>query len=300
MSTTPRPVTPRPDQRPEEDQVAVQSVAVLGLGTMGAAMAQRLVDAGLDVRVWNRSPEKAEPFGDRAAATAAEAVEGADVVLTMLFDADSVRSVADDVLPAMHEGAIWMQSSTTGPDAAEEFAKRAADAGVHFLDAPVLGTKAPAEQGKLTALVAGDDADVDAVQPVLDAISVKTVRLGAPPKASALKIAANAWIATVTAGIGQSLTLADKLGVDPADLLTALEGSAVDTPYLQMKGKAILGRDFTPSFEVTGLLKDVRLAAQTQGVDSTLLDALTALYANAADSGHGDEDVSAVWHAFQR
>ncbi|MEI4273399.1 NAD-binding protein [Klenkia sp. LSe6-5] len=131
-------------------------------------------------------------------------------------------------------------------------------------------------------------------------MSVKTVRLGAPPKASALKIAANAWIATVTAGIGQSLTLADKLGVDPADLLAAIEGSAVDTPYLQMKGKAVIDRDFTPSFEVTGLLKDVRLAAQVPGVDSTLLDALASLYSGAADAGHGDEDVSAVWHAFQR
>ncbi len=280
--------------------MTVQSVAVLGLGTMGGAMAQRLVDAGLDVRVWNRSPEKAEKFGDRAAESAAEAAEGADVVLTMLFDADSVRSVADDVLPAMHPGAIWFQCSTTGPAAAEEFAARAAEAGVRFLDAPVLGTKAPAEQGKLTALLAGDDADVEAVQPVLDAISVKQVRVGAPPQASALKIAANAWIATLTAGIGQSLTIAERLGVDPALLLTALEGSAVDTPYLQLKGKAVLARDFAPSFEVAGLLKDVRLAAETPGVDPTLLDALATLYSSAADAGHGDEDVSAVWHAFQR
>ncbi len=283
--------------------MTVQSVAMLGLGTMGAAMAQRLVDAGLDVRVWNRSPEKAERFAGTSATvatSAAEAVEGADVVLTMLFDADSVRSVADDVLPAMHEGAIWMQTSTTGPDAAAEFHGAAQQAGVRFLDAPVLGTKAPAEQGKLTALLAGDDADVDAVQPVLDAISVKQVRVGAPPQASALKIAANAWIATVTAGIGQSLTIAERLGVDPAVLLTALEGSAVDTPYLQLKGKAVLARDFAPSFEVTGLLKDVRLAAETPGIDRTLLDALASLFSSAADAGHGDEDVSAVWHSFQR
>ena len=283
--------------------MTVQSVAALGLGTMGAAMAARLVDAGLDVRVWNRSPGKAERFAGTSAivaGSAAEAVEGADAVLTMLFDAGSVRSVADDVLPAMHDGAIWIQSSTTGPAAAVEFAARAAEAGVRFLDAPVLGTKAPAEQGKLTALLAGDDADADAIQPVLDAISVKQVRVGAPPQASALKIAANAWIATVTAGIGQSLTIAERLGVDPALLLTALEGSAVDTPYLQMKGKAVLARDFAPSFEVTGLLKDVRLAAKTPGVDQTLLDALASVYSSAADAGHGDEDVCAVWHAFQR
>ncbi|SDP11820.1 3-hydroxyisobutyrate dehydrogenase [Klenkia soli] len=288
------------DDRRMSDTKTVQSVAVLGLGMMGGAMAQRLVDAGLDVRVWNRSPEKAEPFGDRAAASAAEAVEGADAVLTMLFDADSVRSVADDVLPAMTPDAIWIQASTTGPVAAQEFADRAREAGVRFLDAPVLGTKAPAEQGKLTALLAGADADVEAIQPVLDAISVKQVRVGAPPQASALKIAANAWIATLTAGIGQSLTIAERLGVDPADLLSAVEGSAVDTPYLQMKGKAVIGRDFTPSFEVTGLLKDVRLAAETPGVDPTLLDALASLYASAADAGHGDEDIAAVWHAFQR
>lgn len=282
----------------------VRSVAVLGLGTMGAAMAQRLVDAGLEVRVWNRSPEKAERFAGTAATvagSAAEAVEGVDAVLTVLFDADSVRSVADDVLPALAEGAIWIQSSTTGPTAAGELAGRAAEAGVRFLDAPVLGTKGPAEQGKLTALLAGDDADVEAVQPVLDAVSVKQLRVGRPPQASALKIAANAWIATVTAGIGQSLTIAQRLGVDPALFLAAIEGSAVDTPYAQLKGRAVLDRDFAPSFEVTGLLKDVRLAhAETPGIDPALLDALAGLYASAADAGHGEEDISAVWHAFQR
>lgn len=297
----------------------MQSVAVLGLGTMGSGMADRLIDAGLDVTVWNRSPEHEQPFAGKArvAPTAADAVAGADAVLTMLFDAAAVREVMASALPAMSAsemstgemstggmstGAIWMQSSTVGVRAAEDFARQADLAGVRYVDAPMLGTKQPARDGALTALVAGDDGAIAALAPVLAAVASRTVRAGEePPAASALKIAVNAWIATITAGIGQSLMIAERLGVDPKLVLTALDGTAPDSPYAQTKGDAILNRAFGPQFAVAGLLKDVRLARdETPGVARSLLDALDELYTDTVDAGAGGEDIAAVWRAFQR
>lgn len=297
----------------------MRSVAVLGLGTMGSGMAARLIDAGLDVTVWNRSPEREQPFVGKArvAPTAADAVAGADAVLTMLFDAAAVREVMASALPAMSAsgmsasgmgtggmstGTIWMQSSTVGVRAAEDFARQADLAGVRYVDAPMLGTRQPARDGALAALVAGDDGAIAALAPVFAAVASRTVRAGEePPAASALKIAVNAWIATITAGIGQSLMIAERLGVDPKLVLTALDGTAPDSPYAQTKGDAILNRAFDPQFAVAGLLKDVRLARdETPGVARSLLDALDELYSDTVDAGAGGEDIAAVWRAFQR
>lgn len=281
----------------------VQSVAVLGLGTMGAAMATRLADTDLKVTVWNRSPKRTEPFRNgpaRVADSPALAVEGADAVLTMVFDAVALDEVMATALPAMSKGAIWMQSSTIGPEAAGQQAEKAARAGVRYVDAPMLGTKGPAEQGTLKALVAGDPEAIQQLEPVLDAVASATLRAGeAAPAASALKVAMNTWIATITAGIGQAMTVAQRLGVDPALVLDALEGTGVDSPYAHIKGKAILADDFTPSFDVAGILKDLRLAnSQTDGISPELLDALEALYARAAKND-GGQDIAAVWKAFQ-
>ena len=279
-------------------------VAVLGLGLMGAAMARRVSGAGLATTVWNRSALRAEAFADGPAIVAgdiAAAVADADVVLTMLFDAEAVQAVIAEALPAMPAGAIWLQCSTVGVDAAGRFAEAATAAGVGFVDAPVLGTKAPAEAGTLTSLLAGTDAALAAVEPVIAAIASRTVRAGdAAPAASALKLAINAWIATVTAGIAQSLTIADRLGLDPALVLEALHGAAADSPYAQLKGSAMLRQGFDAQFEVVGLLKDVRLAREaTIGMPQPLLAALEELYASAADGGAGRSDIAAVWLAFQ-
>ena len=133
-----------------------KTVTVLGTGIMGAGMARNLIGAGLDVTVWNRSPDRARPLADagaRIATDGAEAVAGADVVVTMLFDADSVAQVMEEALPAMAPDAVWVQMSTVGLEGTERLAALAARHGVAFLDAPVLGTKAPAEQGTLTVLV---------------------------------------------------------------------------------------------------------------------------------------------------
>lgn len=282
---------------------ATPKVGVLGLGIMGSAMARRVAGAGLDTTVWNRSEARARALDGVAtvAPTAEAAVADADVVLTMLFDAEAVRGVMAAALPAIRPGAVWLQSSTIGVAAAREFAGLAQAAGVRFVDAPVLGTRAPAEAGTLTSLVAASDDALAEAEPVLAATSAKVVRAGdAAPAASALKLAMNAWIATITAGIAQSLSMAQRLGLDPGLVLEALQGGAADSPYAHLKGGAMLSGGFDPQFELVGLLKDVRLArVAVPDLPQDLLAGLEALYTAAAEGGAGHADIAAVWRAFK-
>lgn len=281
------------------------SVAVLGTGIMGVGMTHSLLRAGLPVTVWNRSIEKATPLGDdgaTVASSAEEAVAGADVVITMLFGADSVASVMEPALPAMREGAVWVQASTVGIEGTERLAGLARDAGVDYLDAPVLGTKAPAENGQLVILASGPSALRPTVEPVFDAIGSRTQwvsdTLG---DGSKLKLVVNAWIGVVINGIAQSVALARGLGIDPTQYLDAVSGGAMDAPYVQLKTKAIVAGDFTPSFELDGVIKDTDLileALRAAGTDTTLATALRDRLAVASSQGHGEEDMAAVVHAY--
>ena len=274
-------------------------VAVLGMGTMGAAMARSLLRAGLDVTVWNRTPEKTKSLGDvgaRVANDPADAVRNADVVLTMLFDAAAVLTVADEFLPAMPAGAIWMQSSTIGADGMQAVGEAASARHVPVIDAPVLGTKDPAEQAALTVLASGDPRAVAALRPVFDAIGSRTIvvgeRLGV---ASDLKLVCNAWVASLTAGTAQSLALARTFGLDPTLFLDAITGSASDSPYAHIKGAVMLEGTRVAQFALDGLLKDLRLIQATLGAPAPYLDDLERLYAAESDAGHGRDDVAWVY-----
>jgi 3-hydroxyisobutyrate dehydrogenase len=277
-------------------------VGLLGTGTMGAGMARSLRRAGHEVTAWNRTRAKAQPLADggiTVADTVTEAVQDAEVVITMLFDVDAVLDVVDDLGKALRPEAVWLQSATVGVDGIQRIAERAD--GLALLDAPVLGTKEPAEQGKLVPLVSGDASLIERARPVLDAIGTKTVvagpRLG---DASALKLAANAWVLSITAATAQSLALAGRLGIDPTLFLEAIEGGASDTPYAHVKGKAMLGGDFAPSFGLDGGRKDLGLiadAAAAAAMPTALLDGVRGLFDAAAQSGHGHDDIAAVYSA---
>ena len=282
------------------------TVAVLGTGIMGSGMARSLLRAGHEVRVWNRTGDRAKPLaedGATVAADASEAVRGADVVLTMLFDADSVLQVVGAVVDQIGPDAVWLQTSTIGVDGAERAAAFAAEHGIAALDAPVLGTKAPAEQGTLTVLVSGDPALVDRVRPVLDAIGARTIVAGDRfGQASALKLACNSFIAVVTAAIGQALELARAIGVEPRLVLEAFDGAAVNSPYLQLKGRQVLAGEHPTSFAVAGVVKDLGLvlaAAREVGIPDGLLRASLAAFQQASDAGHGGDDMSAVAESFR-
>jgi 3-hydroxyisobutyrate dehydrogenase len=234
------------------------SVAVLGAGgTMGLPMARNIARAGMDVRAWNRTREKAEPLADDGAQifdSPAEAADGADVILTMLADADAVIDSMggdDGALARAGGSAVWLQMSTIGEAGTERCVQLANEHEVDFVDSPVLGTKDPAEQGKLVAMASGADKLRDRVQPILDAVGQRTMWIGEEPGlASRLKVVTNNWILTVVEGTAETIALAEASGLDPALFLEAVGGGPLDLPYLQMKGKAIAERSFEPSFSL--------------------------------------------------
>jgi 3-hydroxyisobutyrate dehydrogenase len=277
-------------------------VAVLGTGIMGAGMARSLLRAGHAVRVWNRTASRAQPLaadGATVAGSPAAAVEGAEVVLVMLWDTAAVLDVLAAAAGSAPD-AVWLQASTIGPDGLGRVA--AAHPELKLLDAPVLGTKGPAEQGTLVALLSGPPAELEAARPAVESWSARIVyageRLGA---ASALKLVCNAWVSTMNAAVGQSVALAEGLGLDPALFLDAMRGGASDAPYLHMKAELIAKGEFPPSFALDGALKDVELiraAARGVSVADDVLAGLVAVYAKAVGAGHGDEDMAAVYLAF--
>lgn len=280
-------------------------VTVLGTGAMGAGVAGSLLREGHEVTVWNRSRERALPLGDQGATVADDpgtAVADAEVVLLTLFDTDAVVDVLEQSAGEAPATAVWVQCSTVGVDGTETIVQIAAKYGITLVEAMMLGTKAPAEQGKLTMLAAGPAEVLDRIDPVLDAIGAKTVRAGdRVGEGTALKLAANAWIASITAATGQSLAIAKGLGIDPELFLQAIEGSASDSAYAHTKGKSMLSGEYPAQFALDGLRKDIGLitdAARSAGVSTTLLDALGRVYADASAAGHGGDDIAAVGTAF--
>jgi len=280
-------------------------VTVLGTGTMGAGVAGSLLREGHEVAVWNRTADKAAPLAERGATVAtdpAAAVADAEVVLLTLFDTDAVLDVLETAAGDAPTDAVWVQASTIGVAGTETVVQLAGKYGITLVEAMMLGTKAPAEQGKLTMLAAGPADVLDRIDPVLDAIGAKTVRAGDEVGAgTALKLAANAWIASITAATGQSLAVARSLGLDPSLFLEAIAGGASDSAYAHTKGKSMIAGEFPAQFALDGLRKDIGLitdAARTSGVSTVLLDALGRVYADASAAGHGGDDIAAVGTAF--
>jgi 3-hydroxyisobutyrate dehydrogenase len=279
---------------------------VLGTGVMGAPIARNLARAGLHVRVWNRSVAKADALRDDVAVvaqTAAAAVDGADIVITMLFDAASVIDVMSGpvgALAAMRPGSVWAQMSTVGVDAADELAQLAQCGGVAYVDAPVLGTRGPAEQGKLVVLASGPEEGRESCTPVFEPIAERVLWVGAAGAGSRLKLVVNSWVLALTAAVGEAMALASALELDPRLLFAAIEGQATDSPYARTKAEAALTGHLTPNFPVLGALKDATLitaAGATRGVNLAVADAVRTQYARAAELGHGGDDMAAVYFA---
>jgi 3-hydroxyisobutyrate dehydrogenase len=279
---------------------------VLGTGIMGAAMARSLAREGQDVAVWNRTPARAEAVagpGISAHADLAEAVSGADVVLTMLYDADSVLDVVPDLVGALGSDAVWVQSTTVGPEGMARIVEAAGAAAGRLLDAPVLGTKQPAETGNLTVLVSGPAAAREKADPALDAVGARTLVVGdGVGAASALKLVCNSWVVSINAATAQALGFAEALGLDPRLFLEGIKGGAADSAYAQVKGAIMVDRSWDdPSFALDSVRKDVGLmvdSAEAAGFPDDLLTTLVAIYDRAAERGHGGADMAAVRAGF--
>ncbi|WP_278045242.1 NAD(P)-dependent oxidoreductase [Actinomadura roseirufa] len=282
------------------------TVALLGTGIMGAAMARNLLKEGHRVSVWNRTRSRAEPLaadGATVAGSPAEAVEGASVIITMFNDGDTTLTALAEAVPALRAGQIWAQMSTAGIAVLDRLAGFAAEHGLTFVDAPVQGTRQPAEQGALVILAAGPVDARPALEPVFGAVGKKTLWLdedGASGAGTRLKLAAVSYGISMTSIVAESLALTKALGLDPELFGEVVTGGPMDSPYLQAKMKAILAGDFSTSFAVRNAEKDTRLiheAAESGGIRLDLNDAAGERFRRALEQGHGDEDMAATYHA---
>ena len=274
------------------------TVTVLGAGALGAAMAARLGETGHDVRLWNRTAGRARSAaegtaGVTAVPTVEEAVAGSAAVLTVLRDGDAVAGVMADALGAMDEGAVWIQASTVGPDHARTLAHLGREHGVGYLDAPVSGSTAPASQGTLVWLVAGEGDVLEAVRPILESLGATVLHVGRGVEGSSLKLAVNAWLTASTVAISDVLSLCDSLGIDHAVFVDALEAGPLVMPYALAKVQMMDARSFEPGFSVRLALKDVDLSLAAAS-PTPLFQAVRDRLDETVAAGHGDEDIAAV------
>ena len=285
---------------------ASETVAVIGAGgTMGLPMARNIASAGLQVSAWNRSREKAEALaedGIEVADTAAEAASGASVVLTILRDADAVTSTmegSDGVLAGVGEGATWLQMSTIGIEGTERCAALADKHGLVLVDAPVVGTKQPAEQGKLTVLASGPEEARERCEPIFDPISQKAVWLGEVGTGTRMKLVINSWLLSLVEGLAETVAFAEGIDIHPDQFLETIAGGPIDNAYAQMKGRMMIERSFEPAFKLELAAKDARLvleAAQRHDLDLPMLDVIRSQLEDAAEE-HGEKDMSAAYLA---
>ena len=271
---------------------------------MGAGMARSLLRAGMPVDVWNRSPERC---ADLAAAGAvahsdpASAVAHAAVVITILSDAAATRSVALDagMLAAMQPGAVWAQMGTIGVAATEELAAVAAAQRpvVMFVDAPVSGTRGPAEAGELFVLASGPERAKPVVEPAFGAIGRTTRWLGEAGAGSRLKLVWNTWLMFLIEGAAEVMALADAVGVDRSEVLDLLGTGRLASPVAVGKARKMDSGDDSPDFALEWAVKDMSLALDAApGRSLDVLAALRDRWQRLVDQGMGGLDTSAARH----
>jgi 3-hydroxyisobutyrate dehydrogenase len=263
-------------------------VALIGAGAMGGPMGRRLVSAGHDLRVWNRTRERAEAI-ERATVcdSPAEAANGAEVVITMLADAPAV----EHAMAGVELGdAVWAQMSTIGVEESERLARGT------FVDAPVLGSTPAAENGQLTILAAGPH---ERCAPVFEPLG-RTIDLGSAPGAGQrMKLVLNHWVIALVEGLAETVLLAERLGVDPQRFLEIIDGGAMGPPYAKLKGTNMVERRYEPNFSLKLARKDADLIAAIAD-DLPLARLISERMGAAIEAGHGDEDFSAVVEAGRR
>jgi len=278
------------------------AVAVLGAGIMGSAMARKLAAAGLTTHVWDRNASATGPLADAGAVVAAsarDAVRDAGVVITMLPTAAAVESVIFDgrVAETFADGSVWAQMGTIGVEATKRIGDRLAAQrpGVMFVDAPVSGSKGPAEQGQLLILASGPAAAADAVRPVFDVIGRKTVWLGEAGRGSQMKLVVNAYLSILIEGVAETMELADRLGIGHQQLAEVIEGGPLDAPLADAKFHKMDRGDFAAEFPLEWALKDVDLVIGAAGGQAPpMLAALSGQWHAAVAAGYGREDISAA------
>jgi 3-hydroxyisobutyrate dehydrogenase len=276
-------------------------VTVVGAGTMGSAMSHRLLSCGFHVGVWNLHPAPLRALGESGAETFSdprEAVRSAAVVLTMLPTADAVREVMTGagVLDAMSPGRVWAQMGTIGVQETEKLAEevRSAHPGVLFVDAPVSGSRAPAETGQLLILASGPDDAKPIVDPVFGALGRSTLWLGPAGAGSRMKLVLNTWLAFQTEGAAESAAIAERFSLRTEDLLAALRGNPIASDYALAKLGRMIDGDYRADFSLDWALKDLDLVtAEVPGSAPVAAD-IAERWRELVRTGWSGADVSAA------
>ena len=284
-----------------------ERVAVLGIGTMGHGMAISALRAGIPTIVWNREPDATRDLaelGAEVAESAADAARRAAIVVTMVTDADAVLSIAGDqgMLAALSPGAIWVQMSTIGVAGIERVAAMVDDQrpDVTLVDAPVSGSKEPAERGQLTIFASGPDEVRSRVAPLFDALGQRTIWVGAVGAGSGVKLVNNTWLAFAAEGVAASVALARRLGLEAETLVDVLGGGPLMSPWQAAKLQRIAKGDFSAQFALSLALKDVHLAVQASDNRLATLACLAEEWQQVVDHGLGDQDLTVVTQALEQ
>ena len=288
--------------------VTGEPVAVLGVGTMGHGMVDSALRAGIAVTVWDRHHEAAAALADRGAEvaeSAAEAARSAGIVVTMVRDADAVMSVARDqgMLAALAPGAIWVQMSTIGVAGTDrvEALVRSERPDITLVDAPVSGSKDPAEQGHLIIFASGPEEARPRVAPLFDALGQRTIWVGPAGAGSRLKLVNNTWLAFTNEAVASSVALARRLGLDVSAVAEAIGDGPLISAWQAAKLQRITSGEFSAQFALSLALKDVHLAQQALDDDRfTVLDCLADEWQRFVDQGLGDQDLTVITRVLEQ
>jgi 3-hydroxyisobutyrate dehydrogenase len=261
-------------------------------------MATRLGETDHEVRLWNRTVERAQAVADQAVGVTAvmpvgDAVSDASLIFTVLRDGDVVAQVMREAIPQVDRGAVWVQASTVGPQSAHALSDLARQHGIGYLDAPVSGSTVPARSGKLVWLVAGEDDALRRARPVLEDLGSSVLHVGKEAEGSSLKLAINAWMTAATVAMSDVLALCDALGIDHDTFVEALQAGPLAMPYALQKLRLMDDHSYEPGFAVELALKDVDLAGASVAL-SPLLQAVHDRLTRTVADGHGHDDLAAV------
>jgi len=282
------------------DEAMTERFGLAGLGRMGQAIAGRLLDAGLPLAIYNRTPARAQPLvarGASCAATPAELAAQSDVVLSILTDDRAVERVYGGVgglLDGAVNGKLFVEMSTIRTATIDALRLEVERRGAHLLDAPVSGTVAPARAGQLLALVGGTPEDLERARPALDACCRRVVHLGASGAGTTMKLVLNMPMAIFWAGLSEALAIGTQRGLDLAQMLDVFLDSPVALPALRAKAPLLLGEAHEVAFDVTGVRKDLLAmiaTAQDAGVPTPAGSAALAHFAAATAAGYGERDL---------
>ncbi len=283
-------------------------VTFIGLGVMGNAMAANLLKNNVELVVFNRTKEKADPLiakGAQFKPTIHKAVENADLVFTMLTGPEAVESTAlsnDGFVQSMKPGSLWVDSSTVNPEFSRKASEHAKKFDVRFADAPVAGSKGPAEQGELVFLAGGEERDISELSPYTEIMGKNTMHVGPVSHGTSFKMVVNLMLASNMATFAEGMVLGERLGLSKDFLLDTLPNMPVAAPFLKMKADKLRENQYEEEFALKNMYKDLHLASLSGYEEETALkitNMMKEIYAEANGSGYGNVDFSAIYDFYK-